>query len=123
MAGDKKIIKGNNMIGVDIEKIERFKNLTQKELKRIFTDTELEYVFSFNEPYSHIGGMWCVKEAVIKALKNKSIPLKKIEVLHDENGAPFINKEKLNKYLSNYSYIDISISHSDTDVVAVVQII
>ena len=111
------------MIGIDIEKIERFKNLTQKELKRIFTDSELEYVFSFSEPYSHIGGMWCVKEAVIKALKNKLVPLKNIEVLHKENGAPYLNDEKISKYVKEFSYIDISISHNETDVVAVVQII
>lgn len=111
------------MIGIDTEKIERFKSLTQKELKRIFTDLELEYVFNFSEPYSHIGGMWCVKEAVIKALKNREIPLKKIEVLHRENGAPYLNINKLEKFLGNYSYIDISISHNETDVIAVVQII
>jgi len=111
------------MIGVDIEKVERFKNLTDKELRRIFTDSELEYVFSFSEPYSHIGGMWCVKEAVIKALKNKSIPLKNIEVLHKENGEPYLNNEKIRKYIKEFSLIDISISHNDTDVVAVVQII
>lgn len=110
------------MIGVDIEKIERFKNLTQKELKRIFTALELEYVFSFNEPYSHIGGMWCVKEAVIKALKNKEIPLKSVEVLHHENGAPYLNADKIGKYIKDYSYVDISISHNETDVIAVVEI-
>ena len=111
------------MIGIDIEKIERFKKLTQKELKRIFTEKELEYVFNFNEPYSHIGGMWCVKEAVIKALKNKAIPLKSVEILHHENGAPYLNEEKLSKYIEEYTYVDISISHNETDVIAVVQII
>ena len=111
------------MIGVDIEKIERFKKLTQKELKRIFTENELEYVFSFSEPFSHIGGMWCVKEAVVKALKNKEIPLKKIEVLHTDDGAPYLNLEKLKKYMQSFSSVDISISHNETDVVAVVQII
>lgn len=111
------------MIGIDIEEIERFKSLTKKELSRIYTNSELEYVFSFAEPYSHLGGMWCVKEAVIKALKNKAIALKNIEVLHHENGAPYLNEVKLKKYLEEYSYIDISISHTNQNVVAVVEII
>lgn len=111
------------MIGIDIEEIERFKKLNKKELSRIFTKAELEYCLKFAEPYSHIGGMWCVKEAVIKALKNKEIVLKDIEVLHKENGAPYLNEKKINKYINNYNSIDISISHNNSQAIAIVEII
>lgn len=111
------------MIGIDIENVERFKNLNEKELKRIFTEKELEYCLKFKSPYEHLGGMWCIKEATIKALKNKNIKLKDIEILHDSNGAPYLNKEKISKYLMEYSVVDISISHTNSFVVGVVQII
>ena len=114
------------MIGIDIEKIERFKNFNDTQLNRIFTKNEIEYAFSYKEPYSHLAGMWCVKEAFIKAIKIKEIPLKKIEILHNKDGSPYIEITKnLEQYFidKNCSYIDISISHTDETAVAVVEII
>lgn len=114
------------MIGIDIEKIERFKALKKTELNRIWTKKELEYCFNFNEPYSHLAGMWCIKEAFIKALKNKEIPLKNIEILHNVNGAPYINITKnLECFLigTDYSYIDISLSHTSEDAIGIVEIL
>lgn len=113
------------MIGIDLEKVERFKKFNKTELNRIFTKNEIEYAFKFENPYTHIAGMWCVKEAFIKCLKNKKIPLKKIEVLHDENGAPNINISNfLEEFFlkENCSFVDVSISHTDDIACAVVEI-
>lgn len=112
------------MIGIDIEKIERFKKLTKTQQARIYTKKELEYCAKFDNPYPHLAGMWCVKEAFIKATKNKNVPLKSIEVLHKTSGAPYLNITKeLEEYLSEeYSYIDISITHTDEIACAVVEI-
>lgn len=114
------------MIGIDIEKIERFKVFNKTKLKKIFTKNELEYAYKFAEPYSHIAGMWCVKEAFIKAVKNKNIPLKSIEILHEGNGNPYINiNAELEEFFvdGNYSQIDVSISHIDEIASAVVEIL
>lgn len=114
------------MIGIDIEKIERFEKFNKKELNRIFTKKEIEYCNKYSQSYSHFAGMWCVKEAFIKALKNKTISLKDIEVLHNEDNSPYINiTKKLEGYLidTNYGYIDISISHTNEYATAVVQIL
>lgn len=113
------------MIGIDIEKIDRFKTLKKTQLKKIYTQNEIDYAFKFSEPYSHLAGMWCVKEAFIKAVKNKNIPLKTIEVLHKENGSPYINIiADLEEFLldDNFCQIDISISHTDDIACAVVEI-
>lgn len=112
------------MIGIDIEKIERFKNLNKTQQAKIYTKKELEYCHKFDNPYPHLAGMWCVKEAFIKATKNKNVPLKTIEILHQTNGAPYINISKdLEEYLNeNCSNIDISISHTDDVACAVVEI-
>ncbi len=114
------------MIGIDIEKIDRFKVFKKTQLNKIFTKQELEYAFKFSEPYSHIAGMWCVKEALIKAVKNKNIPLKSIEVLHEENGSPYINiTTDLEEFLidDNYSQINVSISHTDDTACAIVELL
>ena len=114
------------MIGIDIENIERFKELKENHLEKVFTENELNYAKEFKDIYSHLAGMWCVKEAFIKAVKIREIPIKLIEVLHDNNGAPYLTlTSKLKKYLDKlkFSAIDISISHTSKIATAIVQII
>ena len=101
-------------------------SLCAQELNRIFTTNEIDYANSYNEPESHLAGIWATKEAFIKAVKNKAIPLKDIEILHDENHAPYINiTPRLESFImdKNYSNVDVSISHTKDDVVSVVQIL
>ena len=40
--------KNNNMIGIDIEKVERFKDFNKTKLARIFTKQEIDYCYSFS---------------------------------------------------------------------------
>ncbi len=105
-------------VGIDIEKIKRFEIMLDKnKLEKIFTPKEIEYFNKFQYKLDHIAGGFCAKEAVSKALKvgfyTKINPID-IEILHDENGAPFVNKEneKLAKLLCGRD-AEISISHSD----------
>lgn len=81
-------------IGTDIEEIKRFEDKTlekdEKFLMRVFTQNELEYCFSKANPAQHLCARFCAKEALIKALSDKKIPLNKIEVLNNEDGKPFI---------------------------------
>ena len=63
------MIKG---IGVDIVEIERFRRAVERRgrrfLEKIFTEEEMEYCFSMKDPYPHLAGRFCVKEAVLKSL-------------------------------------------------------
>ncbi len=105
------------MVGIDIEKVERFETmLDKKKQAKIFTKNEQEYFDKFKFKLDHMAGCFCAKEAVSKALKVgfyvKLSPLD-IEILHDKNGAPYVNtqNEKLSSLLKNRK-IDISISHT-----------
>lgn len=98
-------------VGIDIEEISRFENKTLKNdetfLKRIFTERELSYCFSNSNPAQHLTARFCAKEALIKAMADKKIPLNKIETLNDKEGKPTIN-------LIDYGVeieADISLSH------------
>ncbi|MGC8705959.1 MAG: holo-ACP synthase [Desulfurella sp.] len=105
------------MVGIDIEQTKRFelmlKKFDKKTLLRIFSQKELDYCFSKKFPHIHLCGKFCAKEAFFKAT-NLKIPLNKIEVLNDKNGAVqiYIEDKKFNA--------DVSISHTSDYAVAIV---
>lgn len=111
------------MIGIDIEECARFSNFDDKKLCKIFTKTEIDYAKKFSNCTEHLTGFWCVKEAVIKATNKKTIPLLSIEVIHNEDGKPILNLEKLSKHFTNFKEINISISHTKNNAIAVCEII
>lgn len=88
-------------IGIDIVEISRIEKSVQRDsfLKRVFTENEIAYA----ENAQSLAGIFAAKEAYFKALGTGiTFPLTDIEILHNENGKPYINgKEKC----------DLSISH------------
>ena len=107
------------MIGIDIENIERFENLSQHLIERVYTKNEIEYCSSRTNPHIHFAGMWCAKEAVVKALNDLSLAVSEIEILHKSNGAPYINiTPKLKEYFDDRKIKDINLSISHTDTIA-----
>jgi len=74
-------------VGVDIEKIRRFKDSCQDQhfISSIFTEKEVEYCQGKKEPYISFTGKFCAKEAVIKAT-SKNLRMKDIEILHHPSG-------------------------------------
>ena len=113
------------MIGIDIENIERFKSLNQHLIERVYTKSEIEYCNSHAKPYIHFAGMWCAKEAVVKALNDLNLAVSEIEVLHKSCGAPYINvTDKLQKYFdkNEIKNIHVSISHTDNIATAIAYI-
>lgn len=113
------------MIGVDIEKIERFAHWSEEEFKRVFTRAEIEYANRYTNRLEHFCGFFCVKEAFVKALDDDGVSYNQIEVLHTDTGKPYINRTKyVNEILHEYfaNKIEISISHCKEYAVAVVSI-
>lgn len=97
-----------NKVGIDLEKIERFK-LERKSQFIInnFTKSEIEYAYSKERPEQTLCGIFCAKEAVIKALEEQDILLNQIEIRLDQKGKPKVKlMNKDNKKIS------VSISHS-----------
>lgn len=105
------------MIGIDIEEVERFKNLTPHLIERVYTKNEINYCNSYQNSHLHFAGIWCTKEACIKALNGLELALNEIEVLHTSKGVPYINiTSRLKQYFieNNIKNIHISISHTNT---------
>lgn len=118
------------MIGCDIVKISRFDNLVDKVefLDKYFTKSEQKYINSKQQRAQTLAGLYAVKEALLKALKmgiGAGLNLKQIEIMHDNNGAPFVNyTPEINYYLSKCSFKDVSvsISHDGDYALAVCQV-
>lgn len=102
-------------IGIDIEQNERFKDIEQRKLEKIFAKNEILYAQKFVDCEKHFCAFWCVKEALTKALSNKTLDYKCIEISHTDDGKPYIViNQNLQAILKNmgYSNIKISLSHS-----------
>lgn len=108
-------------IGVDCVDIDRFKkeNLSSEALlKKIFTENEIHYCEEKPKPSQHYAARFAGKEAVIKALYHYKIriPSKKIEILNDDQGIPFVRILDGNL---NYFDVKISLSHSEEIAIAI----
>lgn len=99
-------------VGIDILEIERVKNL--KDLEKIFTQNEIEYINKFANKEERICGLFCAKEAIFKSLNLTQLKHLEIEVLHNKNGAPYtsLSGSTLEHFKNNFEKIEISISHS-----------
>lgn len=105
--------------GVDIVDIRRIEKILEKRrnsfYKKIFTHNEMQYIASKKHSSKTIAGMFATKEAVSKLIGTGigKINWKDIEVLHDENGRPYIYMSlKIEDYLRELSLSDIEISIS-----------
>ena len=129
-------------IGVDIVKTERFENYAaanRKEIRqsegpvsrsetsdksesrfmqRVFTHREREYLSGKNE--QSVAGIFAAKEAVAKALGTgfNGFAPSDIEILHDENGKPFVTLHGGAEKIANGVRTHVSISHTHTDALA-----
>ncbi len=107
-------------VGIDIENISR---MSEKLLDKIATQKEREYVNSFADKKPRIASLWCAKEGVIKMLGAKEVSFLDIEILHTENGRPYVNLKgsaKTEFKAQGLTQIDISISHTDDLATAIV---
>ena len=78
-------------IGVDITEVARIRTLYLKNpgfLKRFFTPEEIAYCRKGANIHERIAARFSAKEAVIKALDRKDLPLKAISVSKTATGRP-----------------------------------
>ncbi len=110
--------------GVDIIEIERVKKFVDKNeasLNKIFDEVELDYCNSKKNKYQHFAARFAAKEAVIKALGDRTLAYKDIVVKNQESGAPFIIIKNV-KYSDLDQKIAISLSHCEDFAIAFVVI-
>ncbi|MDR2201361.1 MAG: NAD(P)H-hydrate dehydratase [Clostridiales bacterium] len=104
------------MIGIDITETARIKKSLENPgfLRRVFTASEIAYYESRGRKAETLAGIFCAKEAVVKALGTgfiKSLAPADVEILHTDSGAPYAVVAGIK--------FDVSISHNRTTAVAV----
>jgi len=111
--------------GVDIVKVERFSaERSPRFIQRVFSMREQAYLAG--KGAASMAGLFAAKEAVAKAIGTGFagfFPCD-IEILHDENGKPYVQLHgKAEGIIKKTTFgrcfsIHISISHSATDAIA-----
>jgi holo-[acyl-carrier protein] synthase len=107
----------NIAIGTDIVEIDRFRNLEAGSsfFRRVFTDLELAYCRGYTDPSPHLAATFAGKEAVVKAMNSiYRVNFKMVEILRDEDGAPYVQLQQDCDF-----NIHVSLSHSSSHAVAV----
>jgi holo-[acyl-carrier protein] synthase len=121
------MIRGIGIDIVDIQRIEEsVKKYNRQFLEKIFTTLEIAYCTSKQNPYGHFAARFAAKEAVAKALSTGwggGFRWKDVEVSNDSAGKPAVRLSGDLKKLLEGNSILLSLSHSDTTVVAVAIII
>jgi holo-[acyl-carrier protein] synthase len=112
--------------GTDIIEIERIKRAMESDrfAGRVFTEKEREYLSAKGNPAQTAAGIFCAKEAVLKALGSGlsgGAAFSDIEITHDALGKPIVTL--FGKTLEIFKQqggekIDISISHCESYAVA-----
>ncbi|RAH45867.1 trifunctional fatty acid synthase subunit FAS2 [Aspergillus brunneoviolaceus CBS 621.78] len=116
----------DSKVGVDVENIEGFNIENETFIERNFTASEREYCLKAPSPRASFAGRWSAKEAVFKSLgvssKGAGSPLKEIEIVTDSTGAPVVQLHGVAAEVAEQAgvkQVSVSISHSDTQAVAV----
>jgi len=120
------MIKG---IGVDIIEIDRIRRLAEdggeRFLQRVFTEGELRYAAGKHRQYQHLAARFAAKEAASKALAtgwSGAFRWTDVEVVNDPTGQPRILLHGELARLLAGAAVHVTISHSDSHVVAMVVI-
>ncbi len=114
---NKKELQGIIGLGVDLVEVSRVRGLAERSpgfLKKVFTAGELAYSLKSKNKFERLAARFAVKEAVIKALDDKKIALKSIEVENTASGRPIV------KIKGRAARLLVSISHTGSHAVAAV---
>jgi fatty acid synthase subunit alpha len=131
-------------VGIDIEDVAAINIDNDTFIRRNFTDNEVRICRTAPSPRSSFAGRWSAKEAVFKALgvssKGAGAPLKDIEILKEESGAPSVAVSRAHPLFraspilmqvqlhgdaqlaakqAGMKEVTVSISHSDGQAVAI----
>jgi len=116
----------SSKVGVDVEDIRAVNIDNATFVERNFTEKEQAYCKKASSPQASFAGRWSAKEAVFKSLgvcsKGAGAPLHDIEITSDDHGAPVVSLHgEAAEAAKNAGVksVNVSISHSDTQAIAV----
>lgn len=115
-------------VGTDILEIARIKrHIDEKDrfFERFYGDDERAELKSRNYSAHTATGMFCAKEAFSKALGTGLVgfSLRDVQLLHDENGAPYLKLSGNAGVLAERRNMRFSVSISHTDTIATATVI
>jgi len=103
------------MVGIDIESISRIEYLLKNKpniIRKFFSKYEWDYAEGKANISQTLTGIWCAKEAVVKAYsKIKPILITDVKLKHYFSGEPYVFSITNKKIISTLK-ISISISHT-----------
>ena len=112
-------------IGVDVVDVARMKSILTDQgaafVDRVFTDTEVTYCRSKQNPEQHFAARFAAKEAVSKAMQTGWSGIfrwKDVGVVNEPSGAPKILLYNAVSRSLEKSTIHLSLSHTENTVVA-----
>lgn len=116
------------MIGVDTVAVPRITAAICSDafVKRVYTPYEQQYCVARPNPHESFAGLFCAKEAVVKALKTgfgNGIMPNDIEIVHDKSGAPKVVAHGEAARLLQGKSVELSVSHDGGFAIAVAIII
>ena len=81
--------------GVDIQCTQKMEEVITRRgdrfLKKVFSDSEINYCKKHRKPFEHYAARWAIKEAFLKALGSgigSGFLLRDIEIFNHESGKP-----------------------------------
>lgn len=112
-------------VGIDIIEIDRFKEENiDSFMKKYCSQNEIDYINKKKNRKETLAGIYSCKEAVLKAFKigiGNGIGLKDVSIAHNNN-IPFLEENEAILRLKkefNICEIDVSISHSNKNAIAI----
>lgn len=114
-------------VGIDVLDAIRMERISKNKehLQQVFTDKEVEYYMKSNNYLPRLAGMYCAKEAFLKALGigvRNGINFKEIEISHEESGKPiYVLSGHVKDILKTLkiTHAELSISHTDNIATAI----
>lgn len=111
-------------VGTDLLEIKRMKHSLENPrfLCRVFGEQERRELEARRTPLQSAAACFCAKEAFSKVLGTgvRGFSLTEVELLHRENGAPYLSLSGRARQLAVGLSFSVSITHSDEYALAVV---
>ena len=116
------------MIGIDTVLISRIRKAVKSEafVNRVFTAAEQSYCSGKADPEQSYAGLFCLKEAAVKAVGlgfGGGIMPEDIEVCHYDNGAPKLLFHRAAESVFEPYTVSASISHDGDYAVGIVELL
>ena len=115
-------------VGSDMLEIRRIAKLIEQKsgfFERYYGDDERKELQERNYPPNTAAGMFCAKEAFSKALETGVVgfSLKEVQLLHSENGAPYLSLSGKAEQIAKERGLRFSVSISHTDEIAMAVVV